>query len=275
MAPNAIGTTRFFDSWNFGFNLNWELDFWGQFRRAVAAADDNLDANVEGYDAAIVTMLGDIAQNYVRVRTDQEQIKTQQANVELQRGVLQFIEKRLNAGFRQTELDFDQALSNVKQTEAAIPALEIDMRQAEDALCVLLGMPPVDLANVLGMGPIPTTPPEVAIGIPCDLLRRRPDVRQAERLAAAQAEQIGIAASRLVSRLLHQRHARLPSPKLPRSVQEYGLQRQCRSVVPMEPAELRPDREQCPLAGRAIPGSWRSPTSNSCSKPANKSKTGW
>ena len=159
----------------------------------MAAADDKLDANVEGYDAAIVTMLGDIAQNYVQVRTDQEQIKTQQANVELQRGVLQFIERRLTAGFRQTELDFDQAESNLKQTEAGIPALEIDMRQAEDALCILLGMPPVDLANLLGTGPIPSTPPEVAIGIPADLLRRRPDVRQAERLAAAQAEQIGIA----------------------------------------------------------------------------------
>ena len=152
VSPAAVGATRFFDSWNYGFNLQWELDFWGQFRRAVAAADDNLDASVEGYDAAIVTMLGDIAQNYVRVRTDQEQIKTQQANVELQRGVLEFIEKRLKAGFRQTELDFDQAESNLKQTEAAIPALEIDMRQAEDALCILLGMPPVDLANVLGRG---------------------------------------------------------------------------------------------------------------------------
>ena len=122
VVPNTIGATRFFDQWNYGFNLNWELDFWGQFRRAVAAADANLDASVEGYDAAIVTMLGDIAQNYVRVRTDQEQIKTQQANVELQRGVLQFIEKRLKAGFRQTELDFDQAESNLKQTEAAHPA---------------------------------------------------------------------------------------------------------------------------------------------------------
>ncbi len=193
VAPGTVGATRFYDSWNYGFNLQWELDFWGQFRRAVAAADDNLDASVEGYDAAVVTMLGDIAQNYVRVRTDQEQIKTQQANVELQRGVLDFIEKRLKAGFRQTELDFDQAQSNLKQTEAAIPALEIDARQAEDALCVLLGMPPADLAKLLDVGPIPTTPPEVAIGIPCDLLRRRPDVRQAERLAAAQGEQIGIA----------------------------------------------------------------------------------
>ena len=197
VVPGTIGARRFYDQWNYGFNLNWELDFWGRFRRAVASADDNLDASVEGYDAALVTMLGDIAENYVFVRTDQEQIKAQQANVETQRGVMQFIEKRLKAGFRQTELDFDQAESNVKQTESQIPVLEIDMRQREDQLCVLLGMPPVDMAKLLGTGPIPLTPPEVAIGIPANLLRRRPDVRQAERLAAAQAEQIGIAQSDL------------------------------------------------------------------------------
>ena len=94
------------------------------------------------------------------------------------------------------------------------------MRQAEDALCVLLGMPPVDLAKLLGTGPIPTSPPEVAIGIPADLLRRRPDVRQAERLAAAQAEQIGIAEADLYPAFYHQRHAGLPGPELPRSVQQ-------------------------------------------------------
>ena len=94
-------------------------------------------------------------------------------------------------------MDQDQAESTLKQTEAGIPLLEIDMRQAQNALCVLLGMPPVDVTNLLGTGPIPSCPPEVAIGIPADLLRQRPDVRQAERLAAAQAEQIGIAQSDL------------------------------------------------------------------------------
>ena len=77
----------------------------------------------------------------------------------------------------------------------------IDMRQSKDALCVLLGMPAVDLEKLLGKGPIPMSPPEVAIGIPADLLRRRPDIRQAERLAAAQGEQIGIAEAEPLSRL--------------------------------------------------------------------------
>ncbi len=194
VAPNTVGTTRFFRQLELRLQSPMGTGLLGPVPPRGGGSGRQLGcARFDGYDAAVVTMLGDIAQDYVRVRTDQEQIKTQQANVELQRGVLDFIEKRLKAGFRQTELDFDQAESNLKQTEAAIPALEIDVRQAEDALCVLLGMPPADLAKLLDTGPIPTTPPEVAIGIPCDLLRRRPDVRQAERLAAAQGEQIGIA----------------------------------------------------------------------------------
>ena len=194
VAPGVpITSPRFYDEWNYGFNLNWELDFWGRFRRAVIAAEDSLQASSYGYDAVLVTLLGDVAQAYVRVRTDQERIKLLQANIELQRGVLKFIETRFRAGFRQTELDYDQALSTLRQTEAQILPLAIDARQAEDLLCILMGMPPVDLEPMLGIAPIPTAPPEVAIGMPADLLRRRPDVRQAERLAAAQGEQIGIA----------------------------------------------------------------------------------
>jgi len=188
-----LTTPGFYDQWSYGFNLNWELDFWGRFRRAVIAADDNLQASCYGYDAVLVTLLGDVAQNYVRVRTDQERIKLLQANAEVQRGVLKFIETRFRAGFRQTELDYDQAVSNLRQTEAAILPLAIDGRQGEDLLSILMGMPPADLEPMLGLAPIPSAPPEVAIGIPADLLRRRPDVRQAERLAAAQGEQIGIA----------------------------------------------------------------------------------
>jgi NodT family efflux transporter outer membrane factor (OMF) lipoprotein len=184
---------RFFNEWNYGFNLAWELDFWGRLRRAIAAGEDNLDASVANYDQAIVTMLGDIAENYVTVRTDQERIRLLRDSVAVQQGVFNYIDVRLKAGYKVTQLDWDQAKQNLKATEAGIPALEINLRQSENALCMLLGIPPMDLENLLGTGPIPTTPPEVAIGIPADLLRRRPDVRQAERLAAAQAEQIGIA----------------------------------------------------------------------------------
>ena len=191
--PAAIGTQSLYSSnLNYGFNLAWELDFWGKFRRAVTAADANLQASVEDYDAAIVTLLGDVATNYVNVRQYQEQIELSKANVELQRGVLKIVQARLDAG-RTSELDVDQAQAQLSQTEASIPLLEVKLRQAENQLCILMGMPPVDLQARLGVRPIPTAPPEVAVGIPAELLSRRPDVRKAERNAAAQAEEIGIA----------------------------------------------------------------------------------
>jgi NodT family efflux transporter outer membrane factor (OMF) lipoprotein len=183
----------FFDQWNMGFSLAWELDFWGRFRRAVAAADAQLDASVEGYDDVLVTLLSDVAANYVQVRTLQERIRWLRYNVALQQWVKDGVERRLRGGFRANILDVQQAVSLLEQTESQIPELEIGLRLATNRLCILMGMPPADLANLIGEDRIPTAPPEVVIGIPAELLRRRPDVRRAERLAAAQAEQIGIA----------------------------------------------------------------------------------
>ena len=194
-APGA--PPLFTNLWNYGFNLAWEIDFWGRLRRAITAGEDNLDASVANYDQVLVTMLGDIAQNYVQIRTDQERIRLLNISVKTQQGIFDFISARLKAGFKVTELDWDQAKQNLRQTQAQIPPLEIDMRQASNRLCTLMGIPATDISGVLGMAPIPTAPPTVAIGIPADLVRRRPDVRQAERLAAAQAEQIGIAQSAL------------------------------------------------------------------------------
>jgi len=187
------GARQFFDQWNAGFNLAWELDFWGRFRRAVDAAEDTLDASVADYDDVLVTLLGDVAANYLEVRTDQERIRLLRENESLQRGVLEYVEKQYKAGFRVSELDLSQARSTLSETSSYIPQLEIDLRQSANRLCTLLGMPARKLDEQLGIGPIPTAPPEIAVGLPAELLRRRPDVRRAERLAAAQAEAIGIA----------------------------------------------------------------------------------
>jgi NodT family efflux transporter outer membrane factor (OMF) lipoprotein len=187
---------RYNDSWNLGFNLNWELDFWGQFRRAIASADASLDASAAYYDAVLVTLLGDVAQNYVRVRTYQERIALLRENVRLQNGVLEYVESRYRVG-KVNKLDLDQATGNLRSTEAGIPALGILQQQAENQICLLLGIPTVDLKNMLGEAPPPTVSPQLVLCIPAELLRRRPDVRQAERNAAAQAEQIGIAAGDL------------------------------------------------------------------------------
>jgi NodT family efflux transporter outer membrane factor (OMF) lipoprotein len=182
----------FFDQWDYGFTLNWELDFWGRFRRAIESNSDLLDASVEDYDDILVTLLGDVATNYVQLRTLQKRIEYAQANVDLQRETLIITEARFKAGTT-SELDVYQARSTLEQTEAQIPELEIALRQANNQICILLGIPPEELQVKLGPGSIPTAPPEVAVGIPADLLRRRPDVRRAERQAAAQCAQIGVA----------------------------------------------------------------------------------
>jgi NodT family efflux transporter outer membrane factor (OMF) lipoprotein len=186
------GTNRFFDQWNYGFNLGWELDFWGRFRRAIESNQANLQASVADYDDVLVTLLGDVATNYVQFRTLEQQIDYARFNVELQRQTLTIVEARFKAGTT-SELDVRQSRSTLAQTEAGIPELEISARQAANRLCILMGIPPQDLQSRLGKAPIPTAPVDVAIGIPADLLRRRPDVRRAERQAAAQSPQIGVA----------------------------------------------------------------------------------
>jgi NodT family efflux transporter outer membrane factor (OMF) lipoprotein len=184
----------YYTEWTYGFNLAWELDFWGRFRRAIESANASLDASVEDYDAVLVTLLGDVATYYLQLRTFEQRIIYARTNVRLLRETLRIAEARFKAGTT-GELDVVQARSTLEQTEAQISELEISLRQASNQLCVLLGIPPEELRARLGPGGIPTAPAEVAAGIPADLLRRRPDVRQAERQAAAQSAQIGVAES--------------------------------------------------------------------------------
>ncbi|HEY4310963.1 MAG TPA: efflux transporter outer membrane subunit [Pirellulales bacterium] len=194
VANRGFVLDQYYPQWDGGFTLNWELDFWGRFRRAITAANDRLDASVEDFDAALVTMLGDIAQAYVQMRIYEQQIALTRANVQLQRETLAIATARYKGGLV-TELDVDQAQSILSETEAQIPQLEISLRQTNNRLCVLLGIPAEDLVRRMEPRSIPIVGPEVAVGIPADLVRRRPDVRRAERNAAAQAENIGIAES--------------------------------------------------------------------------------
>ncbi len=188
--------TQFFDRWNAGFNLSWELDFWGRLRRAILAAEDTLEASAANYDQVLVTLLGDVATNYVQIRSVQERIELVRSNADLQRRILTIADRRLKAG-KINALDSHQARSTLAQTEAQIPALKIELRQACNRLCILLGIPPRDIEQEFGPGPIPSAPSTVVIGIPAELLRRRPDVRRAELQAASQGQQIGIAEAQL------------------------------------------------------------------------------
>jgi NodT family efflux transporter outer membrane factor (OMF) lipoprotein len=130
------------------------------------------------------------------VRAFEQRLKYAHANVETQKGVLRFAETQFREGAA-SKLDVTQARSNLAQTEKLIPVLERGLRQANNQLCVLLGTPPRDLSPELGPAEIPESPAEVVVGIPAELLRRRPDVRRAEREVAAQSAQIGVAAADL------------------------------------------------------------------------------
>lgn len=191
-ATGSSITDRSFDDWTVGFGVAWELDLWGKFRRAIESSEASLDASIDSYGAVLVTLLGDVATNYVQYRVLERQIVLVNENVELQRTTLTLADARFRGG-QTSELDVEQARSNLAQTEAQVPQLETALRQTNNSLCVLLGVPPEQLAARLGSAPIPTAPPELALGIPAELLTRRPDVRQAEREAAAQSAQIGIA----------------------------------------------------------------------------------
>ena len=195
--PSSMVPNPYFSDWALGTSLAWELDFWGRFRRAIEAADANLDASVENYDDVLVLLLSEVAQNYTNVRIAEQRLAYARQNLDIQRGSLRLAEDRLRNGAT-TRLDVTQALSNVAQTESGIPPLESARRQAVNQLCILLGMPPQNLDAILaGSVGIPTTPAQVAVGIPAELLRRRPDVRRAEREVAAQSAMIGIATSDL------------------------------------------------------------------------------
>jgi NodT family efflux transporter outer membrane factor (OMF) lipoprotein len=200
---DILGTTigkRFFDDWAVGANLSWELDFWGRFRRGVEAANAELDASVENYDDALVLLISEVASTYVQIRVFQQQLQYVAGNIEVQTQLVKFAEDRLKGGAGRM-IDQGQQRSNLYDTLALKEQLEVGLRQANNQLCVLLGIPVRDLLPELGLGPIPMPPPEVAVGMPADLLRRRPDLRRAERLVAAQSARIGIATADLYPRI--------------------------------------------------------------------------
>ena len=181
-----------------GAQASWELDFWGRIRRGIQSADASLLATLADYDSTLVTLTADVANTYIALRTAEERIRIARENVEIQEQTLQIVEAKFKYG-TVTQLDVEQARTALFNTLATLPALETQRRQARDALSVLLGMPPNDLSDLLdGPSAIPVSPPQVIVGIPADLLRRRPDIRSAELQAVAQSAQIGVAKADLL-----------------------------------------------------------------------------
>jgi NodT family efflux transporter outer membrane factor (OMF) lipoprotein len=192
----GAGDNGFADA-SIGARATWELDFWGKFRRGIESSDAALLASVADYDSVLVTLAADVATAYVQARSFQERLELARANVALQADTLRLTELRFKAG-AVSQLDVVTAKALLFSTEALIPRFEDGVRRSVVALCVLLGRTPSDLHSELtGPAVVPLPHAEIALGIPADLLRRRPDVRRAERLAAAASAQIGVATADL------------------------------------------------------------------------------
>jgi NodT family efflux transporter outer membrane factor (OMF) lipoprotein len=186
--------------WSTGFNASWEADFWGRYRRLIEAQDAEVAASMEDYNNALVLLLAEVATSYVELRTYEARLEFARRNAAIQSDSLDLAAARRHDGVA-TDLDVSQARSSLAQTLATIPPLETGRRRASNQLCVLLGMPVEDLASRFAPLPIPQPPVALAVGIPADLLRRRPDVRRAERQVAAQSARIGVAEADLYPRL--------------------------------------------------------------------------
>jgi NodT family efflux transporter outer membrane factor (OMF) lipoprotein len=171
----------------------WELDFWGRFRRGIESADASFLASVADYDDALVLLTSQVADTYATVRTFEERLRIARENLELQQRSYDIAEVKFRNG-QDSELDMQQALTLLLSTEATVPSLQAQLIQARNALATLLAVPTNQVAGLLGgSSAIPTLPESVAVGVPADLLRRRPDVRQAELQAVAQSSLVGVA----------------------------------------------------------------------------------
>jgi len=196
LAPPNSSPNRFWTN-SLAVQAAWELDFWGKFRRGVESADAAYLASIATYDQVLVTLLGDVAATYIGIRTTEQLISIARDNVRKQEDELKIAQSKFRDGAT-SELDVFQATNVLESTRSAIPQLEIQLEQGHNALCVLLGIPPQPLGRLLAKSRGIRTPPStIAVGIPADLLRRRPDIRAAELAALAQSAQIGVAESQL------------------------------------------------------------------------------
>ncbi len=188
------GFPHHFANFNIGFDAVWELDFWGRFRRNVEATDAAMLATVADYDNALVSLTAEVARTYALMRTYEVLIQIAHENAKFQKDGLDVAQSRFRNGAT-SELDVAQARALYESTLADIPQLQASLQQAKNALSILLGE-----ALLRGAQRIPSASRKVAIGLPAELLRRRPDIRSAELNAVAEAARIGVAEADLYPR---------------------------------------------------------------------------
>jgi NodT family efflux transporter outer membrane factor (OMF) lipoprotein len=190
-----------YDVYQVGFDASWEIDLFGGKRRAHEAATAEFEGAIEARNDAMLSLLAEVARDYVGLRGGQQRLEIAQRNIELQAETVELTRARFQGGVA-SELDLTQAAALLADQQAALPPLATAVREAMYALAVLLGQQPGDLvAELSPPATVPPAPPQVPIGLPSDLLRRRPDVRQAERQLAAETARIGVAEAAWFPRL--------------------------------------------------------------------------
>ncbi len=176
-----------------GLDARWELDIFGRKRRTLEAADATLQASWEDLSDVLVSLFAEVALNYVEVREYQLRLSLTKSNIAARAEACDITRWRYESGLT-TQLDVDQARLSFEQARADIPSLQTSLEQSKHRLAVLLGKSPGALKQLLAeTGIIPVPPAKIAVGVPADVLRQRPDVRRAERKLAAQTAQIGVA----------------------------------------------------------------------------------
>ena len=191
--PDNSGSTSSFWQYGLGANISWEIDFWGRYRRGIESADAAFLASIAAYDQARVLLTAAVVDTYTVIRATEEQLRIAHENLKIQQRSYDIAEVLYRNG-ADSELDMQQASTLLLATQATIPSLEAALRQARNALATLLGQAPGTVDALLsGARGIPALPAEVAVGFPADMLRRRPDLRQAELLAMSQNALVGLA----------------------------------------------------------------------------------
>lgn len=183
-------------------DASWEVDLFGRVRRAIEAADAQVQVSIEDQHAVKLTLMSDVAQSYIQLRGAQLRQGTAVENVATLSELLELTQQRRDAGLT-TEEDVSRSAAQLAATRADLPAFTLQITQGIHALSALLGREPDALrAELEASGPIPAVPESVAIGVPADLARRRPDIREAEASLHAATAQIGVATADLFPRLV-------------------------------------------------------------------------
>jgi outer membrane protein, multidrug efflux system len=190
-----------YDQFQIGFDASWEPDLFGRVRRSIEAADADMQASVEDSHSVLVSLESEIAHDYIDLRTAQLKLTIARENLTVARDILLLAQQRRQAGLT-NEIDVHSAAAQATATEALIPQLERQIETDMNQLSFLLGREPGALRSELASGkPIPPVPPEIAVGLPADLLRRRPDIRAAEARLHSATAHIGVATADLFPRL--------------------------------------------------------------------------